>query len=95
MPLAARFADVWHSGASEQFVELSAELDRLAETFGRDPRSIMRASSLSLSEPWDLIRRNIDRAQQRGIGYLICGWPGEGPSHVQEFAERIFPEFQG
>jgi len=95
IPLAAKFADVWHSGASEQFAELSAELDRIAENFGRDPRSIMRASSLSLSGPWDLLRRNIDRAQERGIGYLICGWPGEGRSQVQEFAERIFPEFQG
>jgi alkanesulfonate monooxygenase SsuD/methylene tetrahydromethanopterin reductase-like flavin-dependent oxidoreductase (luciferase family) len=95
LPLAARFADVWHSGGSEQFVELSAELDRLAERFGRDPRSIMRASSLSLSEPWDVIRRNIDNAQERGIGYLVCGWPGDGQGQVQKFAERIFPEFHG
>ncbi|MGO9660549.1 MAG: LLM class flavin-dependent oxidoreductase [Acidimicrobiales bacterium] len=95
LPLAARFADVWHSGNSEQFVELSAELDRLAEGIGRDPRTIMRASSLSLSEPWDVVRRNIDNAQGRGITYLVCGWPGEGQGQVQEFAERVLPEFHG
>ena len=95
LPLAARFADVWHSGDSEQFVELSAELDRLAESFGRDPRSIIRASSLSLSEPWETVRRNIDNAQERGIGYLVCGWPGDGRGRVEEFAEGIFPEFHG
>ena len=89
LPLAARFADVWHSGDAEQFVELSAELDRLAEGVGRDPRSIVRGSSLSLSEPWDIIRRNIERAQQHGIGYLVCGWPDEGRGRVQEFAERM------
>jgi hypothetical protein len=86
---------VWHSGDSEQFVELSAELDRLAESFGRDPRSIIRASSLSLSEPWETVRRNIDNAQERGIGYLVCGWPGDGRGRVEEFAEGIFPEFHG
>ena len=95
LPLAARFADVWHTGDAEHYVQLSAELDRLAESFGRDPRSIMRASSLSLSEPWDLIRRNIGSAQERGIGYLVCGWPGEGRNQVRKFAEQILPEFQG
>jgi alkanesulfonate monooxygenase SsuD/methylene tetrahydromethanopterin reductase-like flavin-dependent oxidoreductase (luciferase family) len=95
LPLAARFADVWHTGDGPQYVELSAELDRLAESFGRDPRSIRRASSLSLSEPWDDIRRNIGTAQENGISYLVCGWPGEGRSRVAEFAERVLPEFPG
>jgi alkanesulfonate monooxygenase SsuD/methylene tetrahydromethanopterin reductase-like flavin-dependent oxidoreductase (luciferase family) len=95
LPLAARFADVWHTGDGPQYVELSAELDRLAESSGRDPRSIRRASSLSLSEPWDDIRRNISTAQEHGISYLVCGWPGDGRSRVAEFAERVRPEFQG
>jgi hypothetical protein len=84
---------VWHTGEAEHYVELSSELDRLAEGFGRDPRSIRRASSLSLSEPWDLVRHHIESAQERGIGYLVCGWPGEGRDQVRRFAERILPEF--
>ncbi len=93
LPLAARFADVWHAGHGPTFVELSAEVDRLAEGFGRDPRSIMRASSLSLSEPWDIVRRNIGTAQEHGIGYLVCGWPGEGRRRVEQFAGEVLPAF--
>ncbi len=58
LPLAAKWADVWHTYASpEQLGAMSAEVDRLAEEAGRDPASIARASSLSLSAPWDEVRR--------------------------------------
>ena len=57
LPLVAKWADVWHTwGSPEQLAELGAEVDRLAEAAGRDPASILRASSLSLSEPWDEFR---------------------------------------
>jgi F420-dependent oxidoreductase-like protein len=96
LPLAARFADVWHThGAPEQLKELSAEIDRLAEAAGRDPSSILRASSLSLSEPWDDVRRNAQAMRDVGIGYLVCGWPGEGDDKVEEFATRVMPELVG
>jgi hypothetical protein len=28
-----------------------------------------------------------------GIGYLVCGWPGEGSARVEEFASTVMPEF--
>ncbi len=93
LPLAARFADVWHTYASpDQLREMSAELDGLAQAAGRDPRSILRASSLSLSEPWDEVRRQADAMRAAGIGYLVCGWPAEGAARVEEFATTVMPE---
>jgi len=93
LPLAARFADVWHTyGSPSRLAELSATVDRLAEEVGRDPGKILRASSLSLSEPWDEVARNAAALRDVGIGYLVCGWPGEGRARVEEFATRIMPE---
>ncbi|MDQ1519077.1 MAG: hypothetical protein QOI55_150, partial [Actinomycetota bacterium] len=94
LPIAARYADAWHTwGAPDQLAMLSRHLDELAAQVGRDPSSILRASSLSLSEPLDQVRHNIDAMQNVGIGYLVCGWPGEGPERVQEFATQVMPEY--
>jgi len=93
LPLVARFADVWHTwGDAARLKELSGTVDRLAEEAGRDPRTILRASSLSLSEPWDEVTRHAVALRQAGIGYLVCGWPGEGDARVEEFATRVMPE---
>jgi alkanesulfonate monooxygenase SsuD/methylene tetrahydromethanopterin reductase-like flavin-dependent oxidoreductase (luciferase family) len=90
----ARFADVWHTwGSPAQLRELSAVVDRLAEAAGRQPSSILRASSLSLSEPWDEVKANAEAMRDSGIGYLVCGWPAEGRARVEEFATRVLPEF--
>jgi len=90
LPLAARYADVWHTFADPaRMAELGAEVDRLAEAAGRDPGSITKASSLSLSEPLDQIRRNVAGMRDAGVGYLVCGWPGEGRGRVEEFAGEI------
>ncbi len=94
MPLAARFAQVWHGyGSPDQLRTLSAYLDALAEDAGRDPSTIMRASSLSLSEPIDVVRRNLEAMADVGIGYLVCGWPGEGRARVEEFATTVIGDF--
>ena len=96
LPLAARRADVWHTyGSPEQMRALSSELDHLAEDAGRDPGAILRASSLSLSEPWDEVRGAIVAMQDVGVRYLVCGWPGEGRARVEEFATRVMPSFTG
>ena len=96
LPIAAKWADVWHTyGSAEQLATLSAELDGLAQAAGRDPASILRASSLSLSEPWDEVRREVASMRDVGIGYLVCGWPGEGNARVEEFASTVMPEFAG
>jgi F420-dependent oxidoreductase-like protein len=94
LPLVARFADVWHTwGEPEQLSALSAEIDVLAEAAGRDPASILRASSLSLSEPWDDVRRAASAMRAAGIGYLVCGWPAEGRDRVEEFATEVMAEY--
>jgi alkanesulfonate monooxygenase SsuD/methylene tetrahydromethanopterin reductase-like flavin-dependent oxidoreductase (luciferase family) len=96
LPLAAKWADVWHTyGSPEHLGVLSTELDRLAEAAGRAPGSIMRASSLSLSAPWDDVRRDVEAMRGVGMGYLVCGWPEEGRSRVEEFAATVMPEFSG
>jgi F420-dependent oxidoreductase-like protein len=96
LPLVARFADVWHTwGGPPQLRELSATVDRMAEEAGRDPATIVRASSLSLSEPWAEVRAAAAAMSEAGIGYLVCGWPGEGRSRVEEFATSVMPDLLG
>jgi F420-dependent oxidoreductase-like protein len=93
LPLVAKWADVWHTyGSPEQLSALGAEVDALAEAAGRDPASILRASSLSLSEPWDDVRRSVEAMRDAGIGYLVCGWPAEGRDRVEEFATTVMAD---
>jgi hypothetical protein len=66
-------------------------IDRAAEEVGRDPASILRASSLSISEPWDEVKRSYDWMAAGGIGYLVVDWPGEGRGRVEEFIEQVMP----
>src|SRR5438067_949933 len=62
LPLVARFADVWHGfGTPNTLRDLSAQVDELATAAGRDPSTILRAASLSLSEPFDTLRRYITK----------------------------------
>ena len=93
LPLVARFADAWHTFSSPDYRELSDEVDRLATAAGRDPATIRRAGSLSLSEPWDEVRASLQQQVDEGFSYLICGWPGEGASRVEEFVRRVKPDF--
>ena len=37
----------------------------------------MRASSLSISEPWDEVKANHEWMAAGGISYLVIGWPSE------------------
>lgn len=90
LPTTARHADVWHAfGTPESLREPSARLDRLAEQAGRDPASIARAGSLSLSEPLDTVRRTVDGWRSAGFSYLVCGWPTEGPQRIEAFASSV------
>ena len=90
MPIAARYADVWHSyGSPETMREKSARLSGMAEAGGRDPGEITRASSLSLEDDLDAIARNVDAWQDAGFAYLVCGWPAEGRAQVAAFATRF------
>jgi len=94
LPLVARYADVWHSGPGPEYADLSAEVDRQCQAIGRDPGCILRASSLSLSpDSFDEIEPNLQRLQELGVGYVTCGWPGQGRPRIEEFATRIMPRF--
>ena len=90
MPIAARYADVWHCfGEPEQLASKSARLDRMAEAAGRDPATVRRAASLSIDDDDDTVGRRIDAWRAAGFDTLICGWPGAGRSRIETFARRF------
>jgi alkanesulfonate monooxygenase SsuD/methylene tetrahydromethanopterin reductase-like flavin-dependent oxidoreductase (luciferase family) len=93
LPLVARYADVWHAwGSPNALHEQNARIDQLASEAGRDPASIMRASSLSLDD-LDTAPRHAAKWQEAGYGYLVCGWPGAGRTQVEAFARDVLPQF--
>lgn len=93
IPLAARYADVWHAfGSPGSLRETGALLDQLAEEAGRDPASILRAGSLSLDD-LETARRHATKWRDAGYGYLVCGWPEAGDARVEAFAREVRPEF--
>jgi alkanesulfonate monooxygenase SsuD/methylene tetrahydromethanopterin reductase-like flavin-dependent oxidoreductase (luciferase family) len=95
LPLVARFADVWHSwGTPNSLLESSRRVDELAAQAGRDPSSIMRASSLSLDD-LDTARKHAAKWRDAGYGYLVCGWPEAGREQVERFATDVLPDFTG
>lgn len=92
LPLVARYADVWHSwGSPSSLREANARVDDLAAEAGRDPASIMRASSLSLDD-LDTARRHATKWRDAGCGYLVCGWPEAGQAQVEAFAREVMPD---
>lgn len=95
LPLVARYADMWHTNHFASYAESSAQVDELAAAAGRDGEAIGRAASLSLSEPMDEVRRNLEARIELGIDYLICSWPGQGKARVEEFWNDVASEFGG
>jgi len=94
LPIAGRHADVWHGWADtpEELAEMNAIVDRAAEGAGRDPSEILRASSLSISEPWDEVRRTFEWLRDGGVSYLAVEWPSEGKGRLEDFVEQVLPE---
>jgi len=93
LPLVARYADVWHSwGSPNSLRETNQRLDALATEAGRDPSTIMRATSLSLDD-LDTARKHAAKWRDEGYGYLICGWPEAGHAQIEAFARDVLPEF--
>jgi len=97
LPIAGRLADVWHGWAEtpEELAEMNAIVDRAAEGAGRDPATILRASSLSISEAWDEVRRAYGWMRDGGVGYLVIEWPSEGRARLEEFVQRVMPTLEG
>jgi alkanesulfonate monooxygenase SsuD/methylene tetrahydromethanopterin reductase-like flavin-dependent oxidoreductase (luciferase family) len=93
LPLAAKYADVWHSfGSPNALREASGRIDQLAAEAGRDPADILRAGSMSLDDT-DTARKHAGKWRGAGFGYLVCGWPGEGDAQVERFAQDVMPDF--
>jgi F420-dependent oxidoreductase-like protein len=92
LPLAAKYADVWHSfGSPKSMEEANNRLSELAAEAGRDPASILRAGSLSLDD-LDTARKHASKWADAGYGYLVCGWPEAGAAQVEAFARDVMPE---
>jgi F420-dependent oxidoreductase-like protein len=93
LPLVGRYADAWHGNVDgpEELAEIRSIIDRSAEEAGRDPGSILRASSLSISESWDEVKAAYGWRVEGGIEYFVIGWPGEGRPRLEEFLERVVP----
>ena len=93
LPVAGRYADAWHGWANDaaELAEITAIIDRAAEEAGRDPASILRSSSLSISEPWDEVKSAYEWMTAGGIGYLVIEWPSEGQPRLEEFLEQVLP----
>ena len=93
LPLAARYADVWHAfGSTSELARKSALVDRHAEAAERDPAEIGRSTNLSISESWSEVRRVADQLRTAGFDHLVVSWPGEGQARVEEFVEAVMPE---
>lgn len=93
LPIAGRHADVWHGWAddADEMRSMMAIVDQAAQEAGRDPAAILRASSLSISESWDEVKRAYDWMAGAGIGYLVIEWPSEGRARLDEFVEQVMP----
>lgn len=90
VPLAGRYADVWHGfGSLDALRRRSRILDDSARAAGRDPRDILRATSLSISEPVEEIRQTVDALRDAGFGYLTVSWPEQGRGKVEEFVTEV------
>jgi alkanesulfonate monooxygenase SsuD/methylene tetrahydromethanopterin reductase-like flavin-dependent oxidoreductase (luciferase family) len=93
LPLVARYADVWHSwGSPSSLAEANARVDELAAEAGRDPKSIQRATSLSLDD-LETTRKHLGKWHDAGYDYLVCGWPDAGQAQIEEFVTKVLPEF--
>ena len=93
LPIVGRQADAWHTWGG-RYAEKWDVVRRAAEDAGRDPGSIVRASSLSISEPWDEVRRAVDAHVANGVKYLVVDWPSEGRGRLEEFIEQVMPELR-
>ena len=95
LPLVARVADVWHGfGSVQELTRKSRLIDQHAEKAGRDPSSIRRSTSLSISEPWDEVRTRAQQLIDAGFTYLTVDWPSEGRERVDEFVSDVMPEIK-
>ena len=96
LPIVGRQADAWHAFGSAAALKRKAKIvDEHAERVGRDPKDIVRATALSLSEPWDEVRSTIEELHDAGFTYLTVSFPSEGQARLDEFITDVMPAFSG
>ena len=96
LPIVGRHADVWHTfGDAASIRSMREVVDDAARSAGRDPSSIRTAAMLSISEPWDQVRRSAESLAGAGVSYLVVSWPGDGQTRVEEFVTDVVPDLAG
>jgi F420-dependent oxidoreductase-like protein len=96
LPIVGRHADVWHGFGSPRELERKSKIvDEAAKEAGRDPKDILHASELSISEPWDEVRGTAHALKDAGFDYLAVSWPAEGVARVEEFMTKIGNDLSG
>lgn len=93
LPLVGRQADAWHAW-DPGYAKKWDIVRKSAEKAGRDPSKIVKSTSLSISEPWDEVRKNYDRHVGNGVSYLVVGWPSEGRGRFDEFVDTVLPDLR-
>ena len=95
LPFVGRVADAWHTfGRRDDLKRKSDIVSRAAEAAGRDPSSIARSTSLSISHPFDEVRDRAQAYRELGFTTLVVGWPSEGRERLESFVEELLPELQ-
>jgi F420-dependent oxidoreductase-like protein len=96
LPIVGRQADAWHAWGSVTDLQRKWRIvSQHAEKAGRNPDDITRATGLSLSEPWDEVRARIEEVADAGWSYLTVSWPSEGKARLEEFIEKVMPDYAG
>jgi F420-dependent oxidoreductase-like protein len=94
LPVVGRQADAWHAFGSVESLRRKAKIvDEHARRVDRDPAQIVRATALSLSEPWDEVRSTIEALSDLGFSYLTVSYPSEGQARLAEFVSDVMPAF--
>lgn len=96
LPIVGRHADVWHGfGHVSELERKWRVVAEHAEKVDRDPATITRSTSLSISESWDEVKATAASLRAAGIDYVIASWPAEGKGRVEEFWAKVVPELTG
>jgi F420-dependent oxidoreductase-like protein len=96
IPIAARYADVWH--CFSPVAELPAKValfERHARDAGRDPASIGRAATIELDGPTHAAAESIEQLRALGFGYIVVQWPESGRKRVDEFVDTVMRDAAG
>ena len=93
LPLVGRLADGWHSFGRPEDMRRKWDIIRAsAEKAGRDPATIKRSASLSISKPMDVVKERAEQWAAEGFDQVIVGWPSEGWSQFETFASEVLPQ---